>query len=48
LPPVAIENLYAFHYLNTKHVSLPPGTANTYAYFQDTGLMGHSPAWWVC
>jgi hypothetical protein len=28
-----------------KHVNLPPGTENTYAYFQDTGLMGYLAAW---
>jgi hypothetical protein len=37
---VATQNMYTYHYYNTKHVHVPMGTANINAYFQGTGILG--------
>jgi len=36
----SIPNMLTYCCHNTKHVSIPLGTANINAYFQDTGLPG--------
>jgi hypothetical protein len=36
---VATQNMYTYHYYNTKHVRVPMGTANINAYFQGTGIL---------
>ena len=36
---VATQNMYTYHYYNTKHVCVPIGSANINAYFQGTGIL---------
>lgn len=38
---VKIQNMYLYQYHNTKHVSVPLGTADIRVYFQGAGLQGY-------
>ena len=44
---ISIPNMLTYYCHNTKHVRIPLGTANSTAYFQDTGLPGCSAGWQV-
>jgi hypothetical protein len=37
--------MHAYHYRNTKHVSIPLATANINAYFHDTGVFRDISQW---